>query len=149
MTAYVLISGTLYKAPEQRVSKNSKTFATATLKCGYGDDCTFWRITAFAESAMSALLELSDGDALSAAGTMKAELYTPPGKEPRVSLSLIASSVISAKAAKNEAARERRAASKPPGQPADRGTRQGRQRTLAEMAANGGGPDYFKDSMPF
>jgi hypothetical protein len=38
MTAHVLITGTLFRAPEQRTSKAGKPFVTATLKAKDGDE---------------------------------------------------------------------------------------------------------------
>jgi hypothetical protein len=40
MSAHVLITGTLFRAPEQRTSKNGKPFVTATLKAKDGDPST-------------------------------------------------------------------------------------------------------------
>jgi hypothetical protein len=37
MTAYALVTGMLFRAPEQRTSKNGNPFVTATLKAKDGE----------------------------------------------------------------------------------------------------------------
>jgi single-stranded DNA-binding protein len=94
MTSFALISGSLFKAPERKVSKNGNAFATATIKMRADDNKSeFWRLVTFSETAVEELMRLGEGDNLSAQGQMKAELYQPEGKEPRVSLSIIADTV--------------------------------------------------------
>jgi Single-strand binding protein family len=93
MSAHVLISGQLYRAPEHRVSKAGKPFVTATLKAKDGDESQGWKILAFSESIQAELLHLQDGDAISAQGAFKAELYDRDG-EKRLSLSIVADNVL-------------------------------------------------------
>lgn len=94
MTAYALISGALFRAPEQKTSKGGKSYAVATVKARADDNRSeFWRLTVFSESALTELMRLREGDSVSVQGPMKAELYKPEGGEPRISLSLIADSV--------------------------------------------------------
>jgi single-stranded DNA-binding protein len=102
LTAHVLISGTLFRAPESRVSKSGRNFVTATLRCKDGDGSQFWRATAFSETAQSELLRLGDGDSVSVQGALKVELYRPDGGEPRISLSVVADSVLPLRAAPKE-----------------------------------------------
>jgi hypothetical protein len=48
MTAHALVTGTLFRVPEQRASKNGKTFVTATLLAKQGESGAFlglWRLT--------------------------------------------------------------------------------------------------------
>jgi hypothetical protein len=44
MTAMALVTGTLFRAPEQRTSKAGKPFVVATLKAKDGDE---WVVTQF------------------------------------------------------------------------------------------------------
>jgi single-stranded DNA-binding protein len=146
MTAFCLISGTLFRAPEHRVSKAGKPYATATVKCGTGEALTWWRLTAFSESAIAELMKLGNGDAVSAQGAMSAELYRPDNGEPRLSLSIIADQVLALRQPK----KSREKAAGEPNEPRryDRAPdryqrpsdppRPARERTLAEQAANGG-----------
>jgi hypothetical protein len=50
MSAYVLISGQLFRAPEQRTSKAGKPFVTATIRAKDGDDAQWWKVLAFSET---------------------------------------------------------------------------------------------------
>jgi hypothetical protein len=94
MTAYALVTGTLFRAPEQRTSKGGKLYVAATVKAKDGDTFQFWRVTAFSDSVQAELMRLTDGDAVSAQGAMKAEIYAKDGGESRLSLSIIADHVL-------------------------------------------------------
>jgi single-stranded DNA-binding protein len=94
MTAYALVTGSIYRAPEQRTSKASKLYVTATIKSKDGDAFQFWRVTAFADTVQAELLRLGEGDAVSVQGSLKAELYAKDGGEQKLSLSLVADNVL-------------------------------------------------------
>lgn len=139
MSVFAILSGTLFKAPEQRQSRNGNSFATATMKVASGSDAQFWRVFVFSESAQSELMRLQQGDALSVQGVPKFELYRPDNGEVRVSLSLTADHIL----ALRQPPRERKPkAADPPKAAADR-PRPG----LARHA--GDGVDVFGDEMPF
>jgi single-stranded DNA-binding protein len=129
MTAFALISGSLFKAPERKVSKNGNAFATATVKMRADDNRTeFWRLVTFSESAVEELMRLNEGDNLSAQGQMKAELYQPEGKEPRISLSIIADTVQPLRAQRKRQPQE--------------GDEKPMRRSRAAQAANGSNEDF-------
>jgi single-stranded DNA-binding protein len=90
MSAHILITGALYREPEQRRSKGGKPFVTATIR----DEGQFWNVLAFSESVQADLMQLAGGDALSVQGELRAELYRPENGEPRVNLTIIAESVL-------------------------------------------------------
>ncbi|RTL84723.1 MAG: single-stranded DNA-binding protein [Hyphomicrobiales bacterium] len=144
MTAYALISGTLHRAPERRTSKAGKSFVTATVKTREADASTFWRIVTFSESAGEELMALTEGDAVACQGSMKAELYRPEGGEARVSLSMVVDAILPAKGRPKrkdhgDDDRQPEPESKPsPARPSDWRAREGRRRSLAEQAGNGG-----------
>src|ERR1700682_2957458 len=94
MTAHILISGQLFHAPEQRISKAGKPFVTATIRAKDGEASQWWRVTAFSETACAELLRLGESDAVSIQGPFKAELYQPEGGEAKLSLSIIANNVL-------------------------------------------------------
>jgi single-stranded DNA-binding protein len=125
MTAFALVAGSLFRAPEQRTSKAGKPFVTATIRAKDGEASQWWRVTAFSESAQAELMRLSEGDACSVQGAFKCELYQLEGGETRVSLSIIADHVL----ALRQSPRERKA--KAPGDAAH------------------GGAAAFDDSIPF
>jgi single-stranded DNA-binding protein len=94
MSVFALVTGILFKPPEQRASKTGKPFVAATIRIKDGDTSQWVRAVAFSESAQAELMRLADGDAVSVQGAFKAELYRPDGGEPKVSLSIIADQVL-------------------------------------------------------
>ncbi len=91
-----LIQGTLYKAPQARTASNGRRFATANVRTPTKDGSTiFVSVIAFAESAVTALLALEDGDSVALAGELTPKVYQPrDGGEPRPSLDLLAHRVL-------------------------------------------------------
>ncbi len=79
MSTFVLISGTVYKAPETKTSKAGRNFAVATVRVADGDKSNYWRITIFSESAQQDMLALRAGDAVSLQGSAKFEIWQPDG----------------------------------------------------------------------
>jgi single-stranded DNA-binding protein len=94
LTAFAIVTGSLFRAPEQRTSKAGKPYVTATIRVKDGDALQWWRVTAFSESAQAELVRLGDGDGVSVQGAFKAELYQPESGEPKVSLSIVADRVL-------------------------------------------------------
>jgi hypothetical protein len=86
MTPHVLISGTLFRAPEQQASKAGKPFVTATIRVkdgdrsmGSGQASQWWKVLAFSESVQAERMRMADGDAVSVQGAFRAELYDKGG----------------------------------------------------------------------
>jgi single-stranded DNA-binding protein len=140
MSASVLVTGTLFRAPESRVAKSGKSFVTATIKCRDGDRVEWWKICAFSESAGAELARLDDGDVVSVQGRLEVATYEQGG-ETRIRLSCIADHVLALRqpAKKRAPAATKAAAPKQPSAPDDR--------SLARHA--GEGVDYFSDAIPF
>jgi single-stranded DNA-binding protein len=92
MTA-VLVNGTIFRKPEQRISKAGKPFWTATIKAKDDDVLPWWKIIVFSESAGGELLRLGDGDALSVQGALRVETYEKDGAT-KFSLTCIADTVL-------------------------------------------------------
>jgi hypothetical protein len=132
-----LVNGSLFRAPEQRVSKSGKSFVTATLRAKDGEGFQFIRIVTFSDHVQAELLRLSEGDSLSAQGSLKAELYAKEGCDPKVSLSIVADQILSLK----QPPREREAKPKTPA-PDPRS----RPEKCAGSWAPGAGPN---DDLPF
>jgi single-stranded DNA-binding protein len=84
-----LVTGTLFRAPEQRTSKAGKPFVTATLRAKDGE-LQWWSVIGFSQTAQVELMRLGDGDAVTVQGSFKAELYPPDGGEAKLSLSILA-----------------------------------------------------------
>jgi len=151
MSAQVLITGTIFRRPERRTSRAGKPFVTATIKAKDGDAAQFWRVTVFSESAQEELLRLSDGDAASAQGSLKAELYRPDGGEARLSLSMVADQVLALRQPPRK--RERKAAdesNEARGYPTSAETEKRASDSRSHLArCAGDGVDEFGDDIPF
>jgi single-stranded DNA-binding protein len=94
MTAYVLISGSLSKAPETRTSKAGKAFTMATIKVAADSAAEFWSIMAFNEAVQTELARLGAGDKITAQGAFKIENYTARDGATKVSRTLFADHVL-------------------------------------------------------
>jgi single-stranded DNA-binding protein len=106
MVIAALVHGTLHRAAESRMSKAGKPYVMATLSVKEGEVRQFVQCFAFGDTAQAELLRLSEGEALAVQGALKAEVYTPAGGEPRVSLSIFSDNVL----ALRQPPRERKAA---------------------------------------
>jgi hypothetical protein len=83
MIAFALVTGSLWKPPEQKTSKAGKPFVTATIRAKDGEALQWWRVTVFSESAQAEIMRLAEGDSLAVQGSFRAELYTPDGGVPK------------------------------------------------------------------
>jgi hypothetical protein len=72
MSAFVLVTGAIFRAPEPRTSKAGKPFVVATIRAKDGEASQWWKVLAFSESAQAELLCLGDGDAASVQGALAA-----------------------------------------------------------------------------
>jgi single-stranded DNA-binding protein len=78
MSVAILVSGSLFKAPELKTSKSGKTYATASIRTASADNITtadFWNLLVFSETASTELMRLSEGEKLAAQGSLKLEIY--------------------------------------------------------------------------
>jgi single-stranded DNA-binding protein len=96
MTAFALVTGTLFRPPLQKISKAGKPYTVCTVKAGADDSGTgdFWSIICFSESAQLELLRLEAGDAVSVRGKMKLELYTANDGATKISRSIFADAAL-------------------------------------------------------
>jgi single-stranded DNA-binding protein len=104
MTAFVLVSGSLWKNPEQRSSsRTGKLFVTATLRVGSDSgNGEFWSITTFSQSAQDELLRLHAGDALSCQGKLEIKTYVAADGTTKIGRSIIADHVLAVRAPPKE-----------------------------------------------
>jgi single-stranded DNA-binding protein len=135
-----LVSGKVYGRPEQRVGNNSgKPFVTAKVRAATaGGEMLFVNVLAFDSTAQAALLALSDGDAVSLAGTLTPKVWTDREGQSRPAVDMIASQVLTAYHVK----RKRDAVSRteePPQRRAEPPARQGDYRSppMAEADSDG------------
>jgi single-stranded DNA-binding protein len=131
-----LVTGSLFKNPEQKTSsKSGKVFVSATLKVGgENGDAEFWAATAFSQSVQTELLRLSAGDALSVQGKAKIELWQRDGGEVKISRSIFVDQVIALRAPPRERKQKQPATSAP---------------LLDTPAEKTAGPAFFSDEIPF
>jgi hypothetical protein len=62
MIVHALVTGSLFRAPEQRMAKTGREFVAATIRVKEGDGSQFVRLVAFSESVQAELMRLADGD---------------------------------------------------------------------------------------
>ena len=55
MSAFALITGPLFRAPEQKTAKSRKSYVVATVKVAADNAIDFWNLLAFSESAQAEL----------------------------------------------------------------------------------------------
>ena len=78
MSVAILISGSIFKEPQQRTSQSGKRYVVATLKAAAADNTTsdFWSVLAFGDTAGAELMRLAVGERVTIQGGLKIELYT-------------------------------------------------------------------------
>jgi single-stranded DNA-binding protein len=94
MTAFALISGALFRAPELKTAKTGKPYATASLRVTADNATDYWSVLAFSESAQAELMRLGEGDKVSLQGSLKLEVYTSRDGESKISRTLFADHVL-------------------------------------------------------
>jgi len=94
MTDFAIVTGSLFRPPEQRTSKAGTPLVTATIRAKPGQASQWGDIIAFSDSAQADLMRLGVGDAVSVQGAFKAELYQREGDDPKITLSIIADRVL-------------------------------------------------------
>jgi hypothetical protein len=64
MSVAILVSGTLFKEPQQRTSQSGKRYVVATIKATTTDNSgsDFWSALAFGDTAGAELLRLAVGE---------------------------------------------------------------------------------------
>jgi single-stranded DNA-binding protein len=95
VTAFALITGALFRAPELKTAKTGKPYVTATIKVGAVDNSAdFWSVLAFSESAQDELMRLGEGDRVSVQGTFKVEPYTARDGQTRINRTVFADYIL-------------------------------------------------------
>jgi single-stranded DNA-binding protein len=104
MTVHVLVTGTLFRAAEQKISQSSKRYVVATLKAASVDasNSEFWSVLAFSDTAQAELLRLGINEKLSVQGGLKLETYAASNGETRISRTVFADNVLALRAAPKE-----------------------------------------------
>lgn len=90
-----IITGKIYSAPERRVSKTGSEYLTAKVRAATGNgEALFVNCIVFDADAARSLLALQSGDSLSISGELTPGAWLDRGGEPRPSLSMVVSKVL-------------------------------------------------------
>jgi single-stranded DNA-binding protein len=91
MTVAILISGSIFKEPQQRTSQSGKSYVVTTLKAAAADNSTsdFWSVLAFGDTAGAELLRLAVGERVTIQGGLKLEIFEKDG-QARISRTIFA-----------------------------------------------------------
>jgi hypothetical protein len=95
--ALVLVSGAMRGPATRLLSKNGRTFVTATIKVRDGEAISWWKILAFDEGVQEALLARGEGESLAVQGSFKVEIWAPETREPRLNLTVFADAILPVK----------------------------------------------------
>jgi hypothetical protein len=98
MSARAIVSGVLHRAPETRTSKSGKPYVLTTVREKHGEATRWWRCFVFDEAAIQEIARLSADDPIAVSGEFDCETYAPAGAESRLSWTIRADAVVSAKA---------------------------------------------------
>jgi hypothetical protein len=94
MSVAVLISGCVFRAPEERMSKVGRRFVSTTIKVsGESGNGEFWACLAFGTTACDELMRLGLNEKLAAQGTLKIETFEKNG-ETRISRTIFCDHVL-------------------------------------------------------
>jgi len=94
MTAFALISGALFRAPELKTAKTGKPYVAASLRVTADNATDYWSVLAFSETAQAELMRLGEGDKISAQGSFKVEPYTARDGQTRINRTIFADHVL-------------------------------------------------------
>ena len=90
-----LIAGRLYGKPQSRTSKSGNSYTTAKVRTPMANgEASFVNVIAFSDTAITALLALSEGDSVAIAGELKVSVFTDKNGAARPSLDLTAHAVL-------------------------------------------------------
>jgi single-stranded DNA-binding protein len=150
MSVAVLVSGSLFKEPQQRTSQSGKRYVVATIKAAAADSATsdFWSVLAFGDTAGAELMRLAVGERVTIQGSMKVELYTAASDgKTKISRTVFADHVM----ALRQPPKERKPKAPPAGsKAADSIVKQSiLPDATPEKETAAGGPAFFDDEIPF
>jgi single-stranded DNA-binding protein len=95
MTVHMLVSGSLFRAPEQRTSQAGKSYVVATIKAAAAENASsdFWSVLAFGTTAGEELLRLGLNERVAIQGSLKLEIFEKNG-ETKISRTVFADHVL-------------------------------------------------------
>jgi single-stranded DNA-binding protein len=117
MSVAILVSGSIFKEPQQRTSQAGKQYVVATIKAAAADNTTsdFWSVLAFSDTAGAELLRLAVGERVALQGSLKLELFEKNG-ETKISRTIFVDHVLAVRQPPRERKPKAKAAPTPQGQ---------------------------------
>jgi Single-strand binding protein family len=97
MTIRAIVTGVVHKPVEIRTSKTGNEFAILTIRENVNGVTRWIQCISFSKTAIEILQKMDAGEAISAAGELSAEIYSPAGAESRINWKLIVDGVLSAR----------------------------------------------------
>jgi single-stranded DNA-binding protein len=96
MSVAILVSGSIFKEPTQRIGKSGRPYTTCTIKAAAADNASsdFWSVLAFGDTAGAELMRLAVGERCSIQGALKFELYTASDGQKKISKTIFCDHVM-------------------------------------------------------
>jgi single-stranded DNA-binding protein len=147
MSVAILISGSIFKEPQERTSSSGRKYVTTTLKAAAADNSTsdFWSVLAFSTTAADELMRLAVGERVTIQGGLKLELYTANDGATKISRTIFCDHAM----ALRQPPKERKPKAPPAGSKAADGLVKQSIMPAATPDTAAGGPAFFSDDIPF
>jgi hypothetical protein len=132
MSVAILISGSIFREPQQRVSQSGKSYVTTTIKATTSDNSSdFWSVLCFSASAGAELMCLGLNEKLAVQGTPKLEIFEKDG-QARISRTVFVDHVLAVRQP-----------------PKEKKPKPAKAPTQEQPTTAAGGPAFFNDDIPF
>jgi single-stranded DNA-binding protein len=94
MSVAILLSGAIFKEPQQRTSSSGRKYVVTTIKAAAADNSSdFWSVLAFGDTAGAELMRLAVGERVTIQGGLKLEIFEKDG-QARISRTIFADHVM-------------------------------------------------------
>src|ERR1700738_2856067 len=95
MSVAILVSGSIFKEPQQRTSQSGKRYVVTTIKAAAADNASsdFWSVLAFGDTAGAELMRLAVGERVTIQGGLKLEIFEKDG-QARISRTIFADNAM-------------------------------------------------------
>jgi len=115
MSVQVLVTGSIFREPQERNSASGRSYVTTTVKAAGADNesSDFWSVLAFGDTAKSELMRLRVGEKVSLQGKPRLEIFEKDGKA-RISRTVFADGVLALRAPPREKKSRAPEAERPP-----------------------------------
>ncbi len=97
MSARAIVIGVVFRAPVAKTSKAGKPYVSAIIREGSGETTRWWKVFVFGKSAIEEIGRLGEGDPIAVAGEFDCSLYAPADAETRLSWTIRADTILSAR----------------------------------------------------